>query len=606
MRRLLILTAALLAVSAGTAHAGLFPGDPVDGPSPDLQALGDLDLARDGSGALAYVKRVGGVDQVFVARFAGGAFGAGERVDGGLPGPSSQPVVGAADAERLAVVFVNGGIVYGVVRPAGQGYAAPVALGAGSDPSVDLSINGTAYASFTSGGDVRIARLDRRTNTWGLLEQPADVDPARAAGVGGGRSRVAISADGIGVVTWGEGGHVFARKMFGAALSNAPQDLTPATFEDRVATVSDLPDIDAEDDSSYAWVVFRQTFADGGSRILARRQRGTGFEPPVAIEAPDGEPVREPNIDINGRGVGLATTSGAISGQPMAALLDRDVFGAGSRIFAASAAGPAAAPAMSENNDGLVASVLGGPGEPPLVRVRTYDDRKPGPELVISRPELGPVDPARGFDVAVDRASGGVVAWVQGGPDDRRIVAGHLDRPPGSFAGSTSRRCCQPALARLSWQPSFSLWGAQRYQVRVDGQLVGETTDTNLQLTAPLAGATHRWQVTAIDLRGQTRRSKTRLLRVDDLAPRLSVGYKRAKRVVTVSVRGRDLGGGGHRSTGIRDVVVSWGDSTAGARGASRVRARHRYRAAGTYPLEITARDKAGNVTVDRRAVRIG
>jgi hypothetical protein len=604
--RLLILIAALLAIPAATARAALYPGDPVDGPGADVQSLGDLDLARDGTGALAYVKRVDGADQIFVARFDGGVFGLGERVDGGLPGPSSQPVVGAADSGRLVVFFVNRGTVYGVVRPAGEGYAAPVALGTGSDPSVDLSINGTAYASFTSGTDVRIARLDRRTNTWGLLDQPADVDPARPAGTGTGRSRVAISADGIGVVTWGEAGHVYARKMFGAALSNSPQDLTPPTFDGRAVTVSDLPDIDAEDDSSYAWVVFRQTFADGGSRILARRQRGTGFDPPVAIEAPDGEPVREPNIEMNGRGVGLATTSGAVSGQPMAALLDRDAFGAGSRIFGGSVAGPAAAPAMSENNDGLVASVLGGPGEAPFVRVLTYDDRKPGPEALISRSELGAVDPARGFDVAVDRADGGVVAWVQGGADDRKIVAGYLDRPPGSFRGYTTAGCCQPALARLTWQPSFNLWGATRYEVRVDGQLVGETTDTTLQLAAPLAGATHRWQITAIDLRGQTRRSKTRLLRVDDLAPRLSVGYKRSKRVVTVSVRGRDLGGAGHRASGIRDVAVSWGEASPRATGTSRLRARHRYRRGGEYALEITARDKAGNVTVDKRTVRIG
>src|SRR5204862_1241273 len=183
-----------------------------------------------------------------------------------LPGASSQPVVGASDNGRLAIVFVNAGTVYGVVRPAtGQPYGQPVPLGPGSDPSVDLSINGTAFASFTSAGDVRIVRLDRRANTWTGLAQPADVDPARAAGIGTGRSMVAISADGIGIVTWGEAGHVFARKMFNTGISNAPQDLTPPDVGGRVATVSDLPYVDAEDDSSYAWVVFRQTFADGGS-----------------------------------------------------------------------------------------------------------------------------------------------------------------------------------------------------------------------------------------------------------------------------------------------------------------------------------------------------
>jgi hypothetical protein len=609
MRRLLILTAALVALPAGTAHAGLFLGDPVDGPSANaaVQSLGDLDLARDGTGALTYVKRVDGVDAVFVARFVGGVFLPGERVDAGLPGNSSQPVIAAADAERLAVVFVNAGTVYGTVRPTGLGFQAPTALAPGSDPAVDLSINGTAYASFTSAGDVRVARLDRRTNLWAGLDQPADVDPARPAGIGTGRSRVAISADGIGVVTWGEGGHVYARKMFGAALSNAPQDLTPATFDDRITTTSELPDIDAEDDSSFAWVVFRQNFADGGSqRILATRQRGTGYDPPVAVDGGTLEPFSEPNIDMNGRGVGLATTTGLVSGLPMTDLLDRDVFGTGTGIFTPSVAAPAVAPAMSENNDGLVASVVGGPGEPPSVRVVPYEDRKPGKESVLSRPELGPVVPERGFEVAVDRGSGGVVAWVQGGPDDRRIVAGYQDREPGFFAGFTSQRCCQPALARLSWSPSFGLWGAQRYDVRVDGALVGQTTDTKIQLAAPLTGPTHHWQVTAIDIRGQTRRSRTRLLRVDSIAPRVSVAYKRKKRVVTVSVRGSDVGGSGTRASGLRSVSISWGDGSKGIGAAARVKAQHRYGRAGAFTLEVSARDKAGNVTVNRRSVVIG
>jgi hypothetical protein len=491
------------------------------------------------------------------------------------------------------------------VRPSGQGYQPAVAFGVGSDPSVDLSINGTAYASFTSNGDVRISRLDRRTNAWGVLDQPADIDPARPAGVGTARSRVAISADGIGIVTWGEGGHVYARKMFGPALSTAPQDLTPPTFEQRLPAVSDLPDIDAEDDSSFAWVVFRQIFADGGSRILATRQRGTGFDPPTAIDV-GGEPVREPNIDMNGRGVGLATTTGAATGQPQVALLDRDVFAPGAGLFAPSVAAPAVVPAMSDNNDGLVAGVIGGPGEAPVVRVLTYNDRKPDKELVMSRPELGPVLPERGFDASADRAGGAVVAWVQGGPDDRKLVAGYVDREPGTFAGYTSQRCCQPALARLTWQPSFGLWGPHRYQVRIDGRLVGETTDTKLTLTTPLAGAIHHWQVTAIDVRGQARRSKTRLLRVDSAAPRISVGYKRTKRVVTVSVRGRDLRGPGFRSSGLRDIVISWGDATPGVSGVASVRARHRYSRPGTYALEITARDNAGNTTVNRRSVVIG
>ena len=602
-----LVSAALLAsVLCAPAQAGFYAGDPIDGPNPDLRALGDLDLARDGTGALAYVRAVGGVDHVFVARFEGGVFLPAERIDGALPGPGSQPVVGAADRGRLAIVFVNAGTVYGVVRPAGAGFNGPVPLGPGSDPSVDLSVNGSAFASFTSAQNIAIARLDRRSNAWSTLAQPADVDPARPAGVGDGRSRVSISADGVGVVTWGEAGHVFARKMFNAGISNAPQDLTPPSFGGRASTTSDLPDIDAEDDSSYAWAVFRQSFADGGSRMLARRQRGTGFDPPVAVDTGDEPVVRDPRIDLNGRGLGLATGAGGASNQPTTALLDkRDVFGAGARIFGPSAIASLSVPAISDNNNSFVASVLS-TGGPAGVLVRRYDDGKADVDFALSRGDFGAVTPELGFDAAVDRAGGLVVAWLQGGPADRRLVAGFFDRPPATFLGHTSTRCCRGPLPVLSWQAAFDLWGASRYEVLLDGAVIGQTADTKLALTTPLADATHRWQVRAIDIRGQVTGSRSRVLRIDARGPLLSVGYKRKGRVVTVSAKARDDVRVASRTSGMQEVVISWGDRTKGARAVSRRRVKHRYRRKGTYPLTVTARDKAGNVKVVKRTVRIG
>lgn len=608
MRRLLLLIAVCIAVPVAPAHAAFFLGDPVDGPSSDLVSLGDLDLARDGTGAAVYLRRVDGVDHVFLSRFEDGAFQSPERVDGTLATPGSQPVVAAADGGRLVVVFVSGATVYGVVRPAaGQAFSELVSLGSGKDPSVAVSVNGTAFASFSAGGDVRVARLDRRTNAWMTLPVPADVDPARDAGSGTARPRVAVSADGIGVVTWGEAGHVFARKMFGTAFSNAPQDLTPANVDGRLTALSELPEIDAEDDSSYAWVVFRQRFVDGGdTRILATRQRGTGFDPAYAID-PGGEAVGDPRLDMTGRGVGLAMTVGAGSGQPMASILDKDVFASGIRLFTPSVARPGVAPAVSENNDGLMASVLGGSGEAPYVRVRPYENDGPvGREVVVSRPEFGPVDATRGFDAAADRAGGFVVAWVQGGATDRRIVAAYDDRPPLRFVGNSTQRCCHGALPRLSWQAAFNLWGSPRYDVLVDGKSVGQTTDTSLRLSVALVGPTHSWQVRATDRRGQIRRSRSRLLRIDDLGPRLSVGYKRRGRNVTLAVRARDPGRSGHRVTGMARTTIAWGDSSPAARGIFGVRSTHRYRGSGSYSLRITAVDRAGNRTIDRRTVRIG
>jgi hypothetical protein len=184
-------------------------------------------------------------------------------------------------------------------------------------------------------------------------------------------------------------------------------------------------------------------------------------------------------------------------------------------------------------------------------------------------------------------------------------VAGYLDRAPGFFAGYTSQRCCQGPLPRLSWGASANLWGGVRYLVAVDGAIVGETTDTHFQLATPLAGAAHGWQVTAVDARNQMRRTRSRRLSVDDRPPRLSVSYKRAKRVVRLSVRARDPGTNGRGASGLRRIVVSWGDRTRGARGTSSVRARHAYRGGGTFPLEITAVDQVGNQSRSTRTVRI-
>jgi hypothetical protein len=608
MRRpsILLLAALVAILVAAPARADFYVGEAIDAPSPDARALGDLDLARDGTGAVVYMRAVEGVDHVFAARFVGGRFQAPEQLDAGLAGPSSQPVVGASDGGRLAVTFVSAGVVYGVVHPAGGAFAAPVPFGAGGAPAVDLSINGTAFASFTSdAGDVRIARLDRRTNAWGVLGAPADIDPARPAGVGADRSKVAISADGIGVVTWGEGGHVYARKMFNGGLSNAPQDLTPATFGDRVSTTSDEPDVDAEDDSSYAWVVFRQSFADGGSRILARRQRGTAFDPPVAVDSGD-EATSDPRIDLNGRGIGLAAMAGATSFQPMIDLVDlHNVFGVGGRIFSPSLAPPLTAPTVSENNSALVAAIIAGGGDPSVVVV-PFDDGKAGVTGTLSRPDFGPVDPALGLDAASDRAGGVLVAWVQGGEADRRIVVGSYDRPPGAFLGYTAQTCCRTMTPALKWQQAFNLWGAVTYEVTLDGAVVGQTTADTLQVVKPLTNGTHNWQVKATDLRGQVTRSKTRVLHIDARKPLLSVGYKRKRRVVTISARPRDDARLASAASGIASLRISWGDSTPATNAKSAVRVTHRYRRAGSYALTVTTRDKVGNETAVKRTVRIG
>ena len=96
------------------------------------------------------------------------------------------------------------------------------------------------------------------------------------------RPRVAVSAEGYAVATWGErhadgSTHVWGRRITGMNLSAVPQDLT---LPDGSA---DSPDIDIEDDGSFAWIVYRQLIG-GVPRTLGRRLVGSQYEAPEFID----------------------------------------------------------------------------------------------------------------------------------------------------------------------------------------------------------------------------------------------------------------------------------------------------------------------------------
>ena len=101
------------------------------------------------------------------------------------------------------------------------------------------------------------ARLERNATTFTGVPAPLDIDPAAIAGTGTGRSNVAVAADGIATVGLGRGAATpTPGAIFELRLSAAPQDL-------RATGADDAPTSPVEDDSSFAWVVFRQR-RDGG------------------------------------------------------------------------------------------------------------------------------------------------------------------------------------------------------------------------------------------------------------------------------------------------------------------------------------------------------
>jgi hypothetical protein len=617
MRRRLafiVTTIAALAAVPGAAHAAFFAGAPLDGPSADVRSVGDVDIARDGTGAVAYVRRDAGVDHIFVSRLVNGTWLAPERVDLGLDAPGSTPAVAASDGGRLAVVFIAGGSAFAAVRQAGApGWGAPQLLASGAaDPSVDMSFNGAAYTTFTVNGDVAGARMDRTATTFVGIPAPLDAVPASIAGVGANRSRVAIAADGTGVAVWGESGHVFARRMYGTNPSSVYQDLTLADLEGHVGGTADAPAVDIEDDSSFAWVVFRQQFDDGGAakpRAIGVRLRGSRSDPPVAFDGLGwgGQGVEPPAVDLNGKGVGI-TTAGSTGGSALSSVLKDDILNP-ARVLGGS--GPPAQPigAVAETTDRVVGWLSPADG---TVHGVFYDDKSssriipgPGPDTALTDPGLGPVDPAAGFDVAGNRTGDFAFAFIQGSGDARRLVVAEYDRLPGAFRISTSSKLWRNVIKNpLAWGTALDLWGPLNYTVLIDGKPVAQTQTTKATLpVGALSEGLHTWRVTATDRRGQSVTTTVKPLKVDTVAPTVSFSVKRKQRVATVTAKPADVVPPSGNAAGIKYVRIDWGDGS----GFEQARkASHSYGRKGAFTVRVSATDRAGNVAVAERRIHIG
>jgi PKD domain-containing protein len=618
-RRLLVLSAAVLLgsalapVSARADVGGFIPAEAIDGP---VTALGDLDLARDGTGAMAYVKPVAGVDHVFVSRLQDGAWQPPEQLDGNL-GVSSQPVVAAGDGGRVAVAFISADTLFTTVKPASdQPYSPPQPLAAPAiNPAIDLSINDVAYVSFTvpnggGGGDIEVARKDRKATGFAVLPGALDIDPARQAGIGSGRSKIAVSADGVAIVVWGEAGLVFARRAFGTTLSAAPQDATVSALGDAPGVSADLPDVDAQDDSSFAWVVFREVIADGAgthARAVARKLVGSQFDPGVVVDGIGGLPSADsagpPRIDINGRGEGYAASAGTTT--VFGAVLKDRVFNPGLPIGTGFAGQALPVAATDENGDGLVAWQ----NADLTIHARAYTNVRasrvvqgPQSEAVLSG---GPTDAQDGLEAAADRAGDIAVAFLQGPAGARQLVVASFDRAPGAFrlSSGTSFRNVAAAATPLRWSQSFELWGPLTYAVEVDGGIVGQTTGQALAVPG-LRDGVHRWRVIATDRRGQVTATPRRVLRQDGTAPRARLtvsGTRRRGRPVRVTARPTDANPAGRPASGVGRITISWGD---GSFSTGR-RATHRYGRSGRRTVRVTVRDRAGNTVVVSRAITI-
>jgi phage baseplate assembly protein gpV len=616
MRRRLLATSTVLAgllVPAGAQarDAGRFVlAAPVDGPS-DIQRLGDLDVARDGTGGLVYVRRDAGVDHVYLSRLAGGAFQPPDRLDATLTTASSQPVVAAGDNGSLVLAYISGGSLFTIVRPdATQPFTAPQLVStAASNPSIDLSVNGVAYVSFTvpggGGNDVVVARKDRGAVAFEGAPGALDIDPARDAGAGTARSRVAVAADGVALVVWGEADRVFARRVFGTRLSAAPQDATADLLGGFGAVAADAPDVDVEDDSSFAWVVYRERLSDGQAHAVARRLRGGTFDDPVAIDGqgfPAGDSVGPPRvaIDARGNGYGASATTATAAG----AVLHDDVFNPGVALGPTVPGQGFPVPAVDESGDGLIAWQ----NADFTIHARHYDNdpasrvaQTPQGDTALSSLAGGSSDAASGLEAAANRLGDVAVAFVQGAPGARSIMVASFDRVPGAPTLNSGTNWRNVTRAPLRWSPATELWGPVTYRVEVDGRPVGQTTDVTQFAPPALPDGVHRWRVVAVDRIGQENAGPPRVLRHDGTPPRVTVRVSRSGRVVGVAARPTDASPAGRRASGVKSVRISFGDGAS----VSGQRATHRYRRTGPVTLSVSVRDRADNITTVRRRITI-
>jgi hypothetical protein len=620
---------ALLGMALGGSALGACPAvaDPtpappqvIDGPSSALGGPVDLgtSVARDGSGGIVYEKQVAGVEHVFVSALQGGSFQPPQRVDGTLAGPSSQAVIASNSGGQLVVAFVNGGGLYVAQRSSVvDAFSPPRRLATGaSNPSLDMTTFGKAYIAFTtaagSGHDIRAAYY--RAGTWALESAPLNaVAAGDAAGTGSARPAVAAANDGVAIVAWGEGGHVYTRRVWGTSPS--------VVFEQADGPIAGCTDVSADEpaigsggDSSYAAVAFHESVSCSGqpqSRVLVNRLHGSVYD---GIRRADGltagtGAADAPSVAIGEMGNGWVTADQTGSDALYALSIGNAATpGSGAQVNTlGNTSAPYAVPAIA----GQYASFVAWQQDPgtagaPDIRLR-YAARGNvlGHELVLSSPDPGPTDAAAGLAAAGDNSGDGAVAWVQGTTAGNEVVVAQLYEPPAPPSILSPTDYVRDTTPKLRWAPGAG-WGPIHYTVSVDGIQVAQTAGSSTTLSSPASQGLHSWQVTAGDPAGLTASDQASFF-VDTIAPQATLqltGTRRAGSALRLHVSATDapppLPAGD--ASGVASVVVHWGDASKPSKGHN---VSHVYRRAGRYVITVVVGDWAGNVTRVTHTVRV-
>jgi hypothetical protein len=619
---------ALCAMLVGAASAlaqptTLAPPTVLAGPSSAIDGLGGMSIARDGTGGLVFTEQIAGADHVYVSRLEGGSFQAPQQVDGGLSGPSSQPVIAAANGGVLLVAFINGGTLY-VADAASttSPFTAPQPLAAGaSNPAISVNNFPKAYLAFTvtdgAGDDVRSAFYD--AGRWALEPTALNVTPADDAGTGTGRPAVAAAGDGVAIVAWGENGHIDARRVWGTSPSIGYERVDPSSVSGWSEVSADEPSVSAGGDSSYADVGFRATLQNGAAtqtRALMSWLIADSIAQTHGIDGlgtPAGDGGQEPQVVTGEYGRGFALSAQENSHELFAMALGTNGFpGAVARVDTGevNVGDPLAVGATA----GLYSTVAAWQETPVsgssevMVSFGT-DGTTLGPPVLASAPGDGPTDAAAGLAAAGDVAGDAAAAWVQGTGVSTTIVAAQLYQPPGSFGPVDKAAYANTSKPTFSWSAARESWGPVRYVVTANGVVIGSTSGLSLRPSTPLPDGPYTWQVTAVNQGGGKDIAHPATVHIDTLAPLVDVaiaGVRRVSSTVRLTVTYTDLRPGepAADSSGIVASRVSWGDGTSQTLRPHATRP-HVYARAGLYNVTVRVADRAGNVTTVVRHLRI-
>ena len=621
----LALGAVLAVASPAVAQPSPAPPTVIDGPSAAIAGLDGLSIARDGTGGLVYSKAVSGISHVFVSALVGGSFESPQEVDAALGGPSSQPVIAAGNGGVLLIGFINGGQLYVVDRASSTApFGSPDALAAGaSNPSLEMTNFGKGYLAFTvadgAGNDVRAAYY--AGGTWALESAPLNATPADDAGTGSGAPKVAAAGDGVAIVAWGEGGHIFTRRVWGTAPSVVDEQAdVPSLSGCGEVSAGELA-VAAGGDSSYADVAFEETLSCGGvrqSRVLVNRLRGSeydGVAPADGLSSPGAEGADRPDVAMTEYGAGFVTSARQISNDVVAMDLgDNGAAGSVAQINSlAESSPPYAVPAIAGLFSDLIAwQQSPGAAGPAEIRVR-YEPRAAtlGPELVVSSPNQGPADAALGLAAGGDSGGDAAVAWVAGAGASTEIVIDQLYEPPGAAAQPKSLSYSRTAQPVLRWSPASAGWGPISYTVTIDGTSVAQTTADSIRVPAALRDGAHRWQITATNPAGLTHASKVARVFVDTVRPLLTVtesGSPAAGSPIALRLKYRDAPAAGlppADASGVAQLTIRWGDGTVTRLKPGAHRVVHSYRRPGRYAITVIVADRAGNQTKVVRRLKL-